>query len=265
MSINISDIGRYGKYPYNVSPMSLDDGSLSDGELYLAKGHLSIMKASNMMGRMLDGEQGEDFEAQLREAMDGMRKYPDFFKLTGQVFDCSELVDVTSLPTFNLPKQGYSVNRSSNTVTIGVGSVINIDSYSFYIGDNRVELRLGGSSKTSANYNDSNNNFAHALRELLWATKSGNVNFGDNRDLNDSMLILLGKMGVDTGKDFSINNTVFEVKNGILQTKEYTISNSNKPFNTYAYLNALLFKAYEQNLLPADYMTSFESIISKYV
>jgi uncharacterized protein (DUF2267 family) len=265
ISINTSNLECYAKYPLNVPPISLDDRPLDDKELYLAKGYVAIEHASSMVARAIKGEQGEDFEAQLREAMAEMRKYPDFFKLTGQVFDCpQDFVDVNNLPSFNLSNQSYSVNRTTNSMTIGIGSVVNLDGYSFYVGDNRVELIFGDSLNASTGYSDSNNNLAHALRELLWAAGYGKANFSDNSDLSNSMLTLLRKMGIDTNRDFRINDTVFEVKNGAVQTKEYTKIDSDLPLNPYAYLNAIVFKAYEQNLLPTDYMMSFENTISKY-
>jgi hypothetical protein len=263
ISINANNLENFASYPLNVPPTILEDRPLDDKELYLAKGYVSVNHASSMLARAIKGEQGEDFEMQLMEAFTEMRKYPDFFILTGQVSDGPpDLADVNNLPSFNIPRQGYGINKITNSITIGVGSVVSLDGYSFHIGNNRVDLGFGNMPNASSSYADSNNNLAHALRELLWAAGSGKADFSGNSDINESMLTLLRKMGIDTSRDFRINGTVFEVKNGVLQTKGYT-SDINSVSNPYAYLNAIALKAYEQNLLPIDYMTKFENIISK--
>jgi hypothetical protein len=265
ISINTNNIERYAYSPLNLPPTNLDDKPLDDNELYLAKGQIAVMYASSMTARAIKGEQGEDFEAQLHDAMTEMKKYPDFFKLTRQIYnEPPGLVDVNNLPPFNIPKQGFSVNKLTNSMTIGIGSVVNLDGYSFYINKNRVDLDFGNISIASTGYIDSNNNLAHALRELLWAAGSGEANFSDNADINNSMITLLRKMGIDTNREFKVNDTVFEIKNGVLQTKGYTVSKTHDYVNPNVYLNALAFKAYEQNMLPADYKMRFESNILRF-
>jgi hypothetical protein len=65
--------------------------------------------------------------------------------------------------------------------------------------------------------------------------------------MNDEILALVKKMGIDTGRDFTVNNTTFEIINGIVQTKGYSHAGSEK--QGFEYLDGLLARAYEQNLM----------------
>ena len=256
--------GQYNWYARSVQPLDLGNSKLTAGELALAKEYEAYLEFNDIMNRNMRGEGTEETEAYIRNRKENPVLYKDQFKnvwraMGVNIFDPEEinLVDITSLPAFNLPDSGFQINKATNSMTIGIGSFIQIGSRTLSIMNNYIGI-FDKDDKTHNNYGSGitiraqgtpglADDYAMALRELLYAVGSKNANFGDNLPLNSQMLSLLRELGIDTSRDFTINDTQFEISNGILQTKGY-IPPEEGP-SGHEYLNAILLKAYEQNMM----------------
>ena len=146
-------------------------------------------------------------------------------------FDPSDPFKRVEPTSFGLPKKNFSFDRANNSFTFGNGSKINLGDHSIHVEANRV---------TESPYSE---DYGHswAITEIAYALKRGSAHFKDEK-CNEAVLALLDKIGIDTTKDFKINGLAFELKDGFVQTKDYS------PFGIPA-LQSLLTRAYEQNLM----------------
>jgi len=56
------------------------------------------------------------------------------------------------------------------------------------------------------------------LRQLLYAASMEEADFGSNMEVNNNILQMLGKIGIDTSRNFNVNNHSFRVNNGAIQS-----------------------------------------------
>ena len=56
------------------------------------------------------------------------------------------------------------------------------------------------------------------LRQLLYAASMENADFGSNMEVNNTILQMLGRIGIDTNRNFSANNRSFRVNSGVIQS-----------------------------------------------
>ena len=256
--------GQYNWYARSVQPLDLGNSKLTADELALAKEYEAYLEFNDIMNRHMRGEGTEETEAYIRNRKENYELYKDQFRNVQRamgiiVYDPEDirLVDITNLHSFNLPVGGFQLNKATNSMTIGIGSLIQIGNRTLCIKSNYIGI-YDKDYDPSDDYGSGitiraqgtpglADDFVIALRELLYAAGSGNADFGDNLPLNIQMLSLLRELGIDTSRDFTINNTQFEVWNGIIRTKGYTPPVEGP--SGHEYLNAILLKAYEQNMM----------------
>ena len=150
---------------------------------------------------------------------------------------------------FNLPKQGYSVNSTLNAITIGIGSKVPMDGYHLWVFEFMVGAVKNGTQPPpdTAWYSDTTSPYVLVLNRLLGAVSSENSSWANDPEMNRATLSFLRKLGVDTGRDFKINDIVFEVIDGIIQTKGY-VAPQPRRFLGEDGLNKLVEKAYAKNI-----------------
>jgi hypothetical protein len=56
------------------------------------------------------------------------------------------------------------------------------------------------------------------LRQLLYAASMENADFGSDMEVNNNILQMLGRIGIDTNRNFSTNNRSFRVNSGVIQS-----------------------------------------------
>ncbi len=232
------------------------DSALTEEELRLAKQYKEFINYGDLfMSALKKGE----YSDQLHE-LTRLNKQTDMFgdviKKIGVVVDSTELfVDITKRPAYNLPKQGFSLSRSENSFSFGIGSTITVGDYYLRVLDNAVgSYPLGFEANPQSDIKilsvadtKPHGNEGRALDEIIHAVTSGSANWGNNMEMNGEILSFLNKIGIDTSKDFKINGVAFEVKSGVVQTKSY--SSPTQEASGHSYLNSLLARAYEQHLL----------------
>jgi len=57
-----------------------------------------------------------------------------------------------------------------------------------------------------------------SLRQLLYAASMDEADFSSNMEVNNNILQMLGRIGIDTNRNFRINNHSFRVNNGAIQS-----------------------------------------------
>jgi hypothetical protein len=164
-----------------------------------------------------------------------------------QFIDKIEIVDPSTVDhSSSAPRQitypHLNDNTDDNFLDIAVGSVINIGGHSLRVTATGIEVVSTDDADVDV---EKGPDMAEALSNILYAAAHSNVSFGDT-ELNDDALELLRDMGIDTTKTFKINTSKFVVDDGIIQGAVY--NSKEKPYGTN-YLNALLKKAYEQNMI----------------
>ena len=274
---NIMQIASTGTYQYSPETYktsctvnsSVSDKPLTDKELAFAKAFELHTAYDNARKRLDDARSGtcEDekiaaFEAALAIRKEGMENRhlftSDYYYAFGivEVFSAEEtyaqltaLMEKASNPKLDLPHQGYSFNAASNSIKLGIGSKIPMDGFVLEIDWLMAFRTLNGQRLTSISSD------VNALQGLIYAAISGNCRWGDatpppDRVGNDNSgtIAFLRKLGVDTSRDFSINGTVFEIKDGFLQTKGY-VAPEQKPILGFEGFSELLYRAKAQNLL----------------
>ncbi len=261
---SMTDTGTYSYLRTNTQntnkTVNSDNNKLTDDELSLAKKYKDYLDFNNAFKRLMQGEKSDDINEQIVLSKQNPHQFEDVFKALGivKIDQDSLFVDITQRPTYSLPEQGFHFNHADNSFTFGVGSNIPVGGYYLQVYENIIGVissdyvqtsddktvlakPLSVSESTSCKVN------SRALDELIYGITSGNANWGNNMEMNRDILSLLGRIGIDTGKDFKINGVAFEVKDGIVQTKGYTTP-KQEPMG-YSYLNSLLAKAYEQHLM----------------
>lgn len=56
------------------------------------------------------------------------------------------------------------------------------------------------------------------LRQLLYAASMEEADFGSNMEVNNNILQMLGRIGIDTNRNFTANNRSFRVTSGVIQS-----------------------------------------------
>ena len=115
---------------------------------------------------------------------------------------------------------GLSYNASENSLRIGTGAVLNLG--------NGCRL-IAGNDSVKSEYNGSNPHTIEKLNSLEYLL-TALIHIGDQQwtalsifDDDTPMLIeLLKQLGVDTSKEFKINNTLCEIRDGKLREVENT-------------------------------------------
>lgn len=156
-------------------------------------------------------------------------------------------------PSFEIPKGNASINSFENSINLTRGGRINISGGYIYIADGHVStfpnnMVFGGDlTEETCYYDYTRKGYSNSIKALIGAVESGNSRF--TKEVSDNVLNLLSsEMGIDITKDIKINGVEFEVVDGCLQTKGYVKPEEEKSLGS-DYLQGLLEKAYEQNLL----------------
>jgi hypothetical protein len=159
----------------------------------------------------------------------------------------------------NVPPGDFIFDEFANAVKIGMGSRIPMGRFSLHLFDGIIGA-FENHVRDPQNAFDNNVGNVHsvypqALSWLLHAASTANSSLCTStgllseHDLNANVLSLLQKMGVDTSRDFTINDTTFEVRGGSVQTKGYTPArNPNQQFIGAEGMQNLVARAYAQNL-----------------
>ncbi|MCL1862147.1 MAG: hypothetical protein FWF78_01105 [Defluviitaleaceae bacterium] len=158
----------------------------------------------------------------------------------------------------NFPQGDFNFDEQTNAITLGMGSKIPMGHYNLHIFDDI----MGAFENHVRNPQDRTqiegrvpSVYLTALSWLLFASQTRNSSLGtniaysDDKQLNSNVISLLQKMGVDTSRDFSINGTTFEIRNGKVQTQGYTPrGNLNASFIGEEGMREIMARAYAQNL-----------------
>ena len=239
---------------------------LSQQEVALAKAHRIAMKVNEQFARMMTSKcetERQEASASHREALTLMRENSHLFtedywfaksgieRLTETSEELrARLNNNFGMPSYGLPRQGFSLNSATNSMTIGVGSRISMGHYSLHV----LDFTVGAFTNDWRDPKDglthlgnTNSAYTRALDWLLRASSSGNAKMPD-RELNQDTLSLLNKIGIDTSRNFHINGTEFEVKNGVLQTVGFAHEQPTRSVLGIEGLNQLVERAYAQNL-----------------
>jgi hypothetical protein len=163
----------------------------------------------------------------------------------------------TSSAFMNLPPAEFSFNAPANAVQIGMGSKIPLGHFNLHIHDNTIGAFQNHVRNPSTDSEEGRirSFYVQALSWLLHASHTGNAALNPNSTaysyaLNHSALSLLQRMGVDTSREFSINGTMFNARNGRIETQGYTPQNPN-PVREYIGregMRQIFARAYAQNL-----------------
>jgi len=263
--ISVQNYNPFQVYPMykNASNVTvLGNAPLTDQELSLAKDYQDFLEWGRLSGLAIRAakDAGEGVSV---EMPDELRQYFDKAKAGGFDNVMNHLHKMSYSPLFgtifegydyDLPNQGFQLNAANNSISFGVGSVIAVHNanrdiylrvYNDTLGYIHPDDYMNGTY--TGVYNPGTNiDYLHVFSSLIEGLKYGNANWSHNVDLNNDILQMLKQIGIDTSKEFSINNKTFSVIDGVVQTT------GNGPSGTQfgaAYLNALLTKAYEQNML----------------
>ena len=235
---------------------SSTSASLTAAELALAKEVYAYQQRGKLMAAHRDSN-CEDEKAELNKALDALRREGPpseaYQKATGIIshdvndfgrsVNChthgttySPINNIPQIPPFKLPTSGYSFNAETNTITLGIGSKIQIDGYVLEILENSVITSTHQGSQSAV-----------ALDSLLRGL-GVDATWGYDSHSGKITMDLLQKLGVDTSKPFFINGTQFEVQGDKLRTVGQT-AKQDMQFWGLEGLNRLVARAYEQNLL----------------
>ncbi|MDR0272360.1 MAG: hypothetical protein LBI27_03480 [Clostridiales bacterium] len=228
---------------------------LSSAELALAKEHQARQEIAELI-RVKLHSQCEDERAAASETFRQKREHRElnmsqaYQTATGlYVFSGEEAerafaqrnynyFKIPEVPKYNLPKSSFSFNAENNSIQIGIGSKIQIGSNLFEVLDNTVTVT------------GENSRYASALNGLLRAIGT-DATFGYDENTLKNTLSLLQELGIDTSRSFWINDTRFEMQDGILRTVGQTAKQEFQ-FLGIEGLNRLVAQAYQQNLIDAQ-------------
>ncbi|MCL1842639.1 MAG: hypothetical protein FWF79_02380 [Defluviitaleaceae bacterium] len=159
----------------------------------------------------------------------------------------------------DIPQGEFSFSEFANALLIGMGSKIPMGHFNLHVYDNTVgafQNHVSNPQIDSAGRVRSA--YTQALNWLLHASKTGHSSlntshspFNNDTELNRNVLSLLQKMGVDTSRDFSINGTTFNVRNGRVETQGYTPFVNPNPIREYIGadgMRQIFARAHAQNL-----------------
>ena len=237
-------------YTNSTHSTNLGSSLLTDEEAALANAYKNYLDWGQLACQELRAERNSGIAVS-----DELRKYFEMAK--AGAFDCvMDLMNtystcpITGLTIthigkqpYNLPEQGFRLDAERNAMYIGVGTRFVVRNDPKY---DDVFLSIDDCSVGQTRYDQTDIKYALALDALIKGIMSGNANWGNNAKMNDDIIAMLNRIGLDTGREFYVNDVSLSVNGGILQTNG-NAQNSN-PFGT-PYLNALLTKAYEQNMI----------------
>ncbi len=157
-------------------------------------------------------------------------------------------------PQYNIPRGNVQVDEANNTINFARGGRIDISLGYIYIAENHVSAFThdqefkNGSTVENWQTDYTEEGYTGIVNALIEASEKNNDRF--TKSFSEKTLKFLeGVMGMDITKDININGTTFEVVDGQMQTKGYVYSKEDVTPDGIKYLQSLLDKAYEQNLI----------------
>ncbi|MCL2164438.1 MAG: hypothetical protein FWH55_08640 [Oscillospiraceae bacterium] len=266
--LSIQNNNPYQAYPMYLRAGSvtvLDNSPLTEQELELARDYQDYLEWGRLSGQVARAVK-EAGEGNPVDMPDELLQYFEKAHAGGFNNVMSHLHKISYSPIFgavfegedfDLPEQGFRFSSADNSMSFGIGSVIVAhnkarDIYLRIFNDTLGYIHPDDykDGTYTGVYNPGTDiDYLNVFSSLMEGLKYGNANWGHNADLNNDILEMLKQIGIDTSKEFSINNLTFSVVDGVLQTI------GNRPNGTQfgaAYLNALLKKAYEQNMMYED-------------
>lgn len=247
------------QYKTNATQNKSENTNLTEDEVTLAKEYEEYIEFNRLFTEAFNKEQNgevlDDACGVLKDYKDRGKDFKNVFKAIGiQIFDTT-VRDLTNRPTFNIPEGRTRIDVANNSLTLARGGRINVQNGYIYIAQNHVSVF---SNDHKFNTNPDNvlteknlladqldSGYSGIIMSLIDAVDTKNVRFTE--EATEKALKLLGEeMGLNTNKPMYINGVVFEVVNGRLQTKGYT---EPEQYDGFSYLNNLLQKAYEQNII----------------
>lgn len=238
--MSISGVGSTYTYVYNsvTGRLSTKDGS-SDEFVDFFNGDLQGESSNSLNG--FDAKKKSEIKDMIRFFSSGMGKDVfhgadgDNYEITGEIVDAAtsnysvngEKVftaysavyytydEIMQFGSFFLPyktRQSKGYDPETNSINIAVGDVINLG--------NGCRLTVKEDHIYGEGYGKSDEN-DKKLNQLVWAL-SALIHFADQQSFSDiidkestpMLLELLKQMGVDTSREFTINETKCEVVNG---------------------------------------------------
>ncbi|MCL1842638.1 MAG: hypothetical protein FWF79_02375 [Defluviitaleaceae bacterium] len=166
----------------------------------------------------------------------------------------------TDYSFMDIPPGEFSFDSRENAVQIGMGSKIPLGHFSLHVHDktigafhNHVQDPHPDDTEREGRVRSF---YVQSLNWLLRASHTGNASLNTSSTeysdaLNHSVLSLLQRMGVDTSREFSINGTTFNVRNGRVETQGYTPFTNSNPVREYIGadgMRQIFARAYAQNL-----------------
>jgi hypothetical protein len=148
---------------------------------------------------------------------------------------------VPRTPNFNLRNLAFNFNAETNTINIGIGSIIHMDGYFLEVLENTVVARYYDGS-----FSEKGASSAVALNSLLRGL-GVDASWGYDEHTKQTTMNFLQKLGVDTSRPFFINGTQFEVQGDKLRTVGETTP-QDLQFWGFEGLNRLVARAYALNL-----------------
>jgi len=267
----MSTIQSYNPYQYHPiytnskSTTVLDDTLLTEKEIALANEYNDYLKMAQVTKKVLEimannGTMSDELKAEKRMYHEKMREgaFENVFNMMNHKTTCPvtgiTIIHVGGQP-YDLPAQDFKLNTANNSMTFGIGSVIPVrdpnSTVYLHVMDTSVGYLSPEELKSGIYYSHyrpkTEIEYDMAFDALINGIMGGNANWGHNMKLNDDIITMLERLGIDTSKDFSINDVSFSVKNGVL----HATSNKNGNYFGTSYLNALMIKAYEQNMILA--------------
>ena len=228
---------------------------LTEQELHLARDFKTYSKYVDMAFRHAAGLKDGNADEDLWHELKALRKCPEFRESFQNIMHHTGLLTadalyylcITNLPDFNLPRQRFSFDAASNSITLGIGSEIRLGNALFEVGSNFILFRHGTTQGVPQGA-------VGALMNLIHIVTSGSGGFwgsgasdGVWLQKNSEAKNLLRELGVDLSRDFIINGVAFEVRGGTVQTKGFT-SQPIVEVDRFAHLRGLVTRAYEANL-----------------
>lgn len=230
---------------------------LTDEEVGLAKEFKDYLDYNSSLVEIAEnGYISEEDRSKIAESKSNQNRFNNVISAMGVNFiNPYELPpQMGEEPSFEIPKGNATINSFENSINLTRGGRINISGGYIYIADGHVStfpnnMVFGGDlTEETCYYDYTRKGYSNSIKALINAVESGNSRF--TKEVSDNVLNLLSnEMGIDITKDIKVNGVEFEVVDGCLQTKGYVKPETQTNQKGMNYLNELLQKAYEQNLL----------------
>lgn len=210
---------------------------------------IAQLQADYMEARMVERELRQRYSADFASAVHGLERLccSDMIKLRARLRNNFGFIN------FSLPRQNFNFDEIANAIIIGIGSRIQMGRYQLHVLDYTVGAFTNDwrdPRDGSVQLGNTVSAYTRPLEWLLRASESGNASLADEQELNTDAFSLLQKMGVDTSRPFSINGTMFEIRNGVIQTKGFSPQQPRQLLSADD-LNNLVKRANAQGLLGA--------------